>query len=155
MYPKGYYNYWDVIRTLHEVGFAVRLNVTMVKGGCDKWSEMYHTIERCREYKVEQLTLRDVAKPDYATNEIASWTEEHQLCDPSGTQIATHIMETDGGIPLLRLNHGATVYDYHGQNVCLNNCLTETTNPEEIRQLIFFPDGSLRYSWNYEAARIL
>ena len=29
------------------------------------------------------------------------------------------------------------------------------TNPDEVRQLIFFPDGHLRYSWVYDGAIIL
>jgi hypothetical protein len=53
----------------------------------------------------------------------------------------------------MRLPHGADVYDFRGQNVCLNNCLTPP-NSEEIRQIIFFPDGHLRYDWVYEGAII-
>ena len=150
------------------------MNCTMVKGGVDSWKEMKSLIELCKNMGVEQLTMRDVAKPDYAPNEIAEWTAAHQIKIPyelyqntadrgyqkvsheiNGTQLATFELEKDGAVPLLKLNHGATVYDYKGQNVCLNNCITETTNPEEIRQLIFFPDGHLRYSWNYEGAIIL
>ena len=59
------------------------------------------------------------------------------------------------GTKLLELPHGAIVYDVNGQNVCFSNCLTRTDNPENIRQLIFFPDGHLRYDWEYKGAILL
>ena len=59
------------------------------------------------------------------------------------------------GKHLLNLVHGAKVYDVNGQNVCLTNALTINTNQDEIRQLIYFPDGHLRYDWQYEGAIIL
>ena len=173
MYPNGYYDFWDAVKVLHNAGIAVRINCTMVKNGVDDWDKMKTLIEMCKERGVEQLTLRDVAVPDYATNEISEWTRKHQIKIPvevdrntergyqtitemwDATNYATFKLEEDGAVPLLKLNHGATVYDYKGQNVSLNNCITENTNPEEIRQLIFFPDGSLRFSWNFEGARIL
>jgi hypothetical protein len=173
MSPNWYYNFWNVVDTLHRVGLSVRINCTMVKDGVDTWKQMETLIKRCKEFGVEQLTLRDVTKPEYCDNEVAKWTEEHQIklevpgtkyADEmmrngyhaiNGTQIATYELKHNGAVPLLKLNHGATVYDFNGQNVCLNNCITETTNPEEIRQLIFFPDGRLFFSWNFPGARIL
>ena len=166
MYPNGYYDFWDAAKALHDAGISVRINCTMVKGGVDNWEKMKTLIKMCKEKGIEQLTMRDVAVPDYATNEISEWTRQHQVLTTIGseyhnhhihtaTDIATCELERDGAVPLLKLNHGATVYDYKGQNISLNNCITENTNPEEIRQLIFFPDGHLRYSWNYEGAIIL
>ena len=47
------------------------------------------------------------------------------------------------------------VYDLDGQNVCLSNCLQPDRNLEEIRNLIFFPDGHLRHSWDLGGAILL
>ena len=55
----------------------------------------------------------------------------------------------------MKLMHGATVYDVAGQNVCLSNCLTVGKTDEDIRQLIFFPDGKISYDWQHEGARLL
>jgi hypothetical protein len=55
----------------------------------------------------------------------------------------------------MELVHGAIVYDLHGQNICLTNALTIEPRSDEIRQLIFFPDGHLRYDWQYKGAIIL
>jgi hypothetical protein len=49
------------------------------------------------------------------------------------------------------------VFDYKGQNVCLSNCLTHEpyTDKSVMRNLIFFPDGHLRYDWEYQGAILL
>jgi hypothetical protein len=59
------------------------------------------------------------------------------------------------GVRILKLPYGAVVYDLGGQNVCLSNCLTLDKSSEEMRSLIFFPNGSLRWSWEFEGARLL
>ncbi len=55
----------------------------------------------------------------------------------------------------MRLVHGAVIYDVNQQNVCLTDSLTIDQQKEEIRQLIFFPDGRLVYDWVFAGARIL
>lgn len=49
------------------------------------------------------------------------------------------------GTRLLDLAHGAAVYDVGGQNVCLADCLTHSADPDDMRQLIYNPDGRLTY----------
>ena len=53
------------------------------------------------------------------------------------------------------LPHGAIIYDWNGQNFCLNNCITSDMNPDRIRQLIYHPNGDIAYDWKHEAAVIL
>ena len=51
-----------------------------------------------------------------------------------------------------------TVYDVNGQNVLLSLPLTKytrDTNPENLRKLIFFQDGHLRYEWEMEGGILL
>ncbi len=59
------------------------------------------------------------------------------------------------GAELMRLMHGAIVYDVDGQNICFSTCLTPDPSLKELRQLIFFPDGHLRYDWQYPGAILL
>ena len=59
------------------------------------------------------------------------------------------------GDKLMTLDHGGVVYDLNGQNICLSDCLTIKSNTEDLRQLIFFPDGHLRYDWQYRGATLL
>jgi len=47
------------------------------------------------------------------------------------------------------------VYDLNGQNVCLTNCLTGSSDPDNTRQIIYFPDGRIMYDWRFPGARIL
>jgi len=55
----------------------------------------------------------------------------------------------------MTLSHGATVFDLKGQNLCLNHCLSVQPEAEEMRNLIFFPNGRLGYYWQYPGAIIL
>jgi molybdenum cofactor biosynthesis enzyme MoaA len=147
------YNYWDSVKRIQDAGLSCRLNCTMVKGGCDRIGEVDQLICKCKHRGVDQLTIRCVAKPavtkmkgpfDWVCANQSSLTEceLYDHLDTSGTE-------------LLRLPHGASVFDVGGQNVCVGNCLTRTTDPNDIRQLIFFPDGKLMYDWQYPGARIL
>jgi hypothetical protein len=61
----------------------------------------------------------------------------------------------EGGARLQVLPHGAVVFDYRGQNVCLTNCLTIQPEAEQIRQLIFFPSGTIAYDWQHKGATLL
>ena len=107
-----------------------------------------------QENNVEQLTISPVNKPNESKSlDIYDWATEHALKSNQLQDISNYLSEK--GTRLLELPHGAVVYDVDGQNVCLNNCLTRTTDSENIRQLIFFPDGHLRYDWEYQGAILL
>jgi hypothetical protein len=36
----------------------------------------------------------------------------------------------------------------------MTNCLTIQPKSEEMRQIIFYPDGSVRYAWQFSGARL-
>jgi len=144
----------ELINYFHGVGLSVRLACVAVDGFIDNSSKLENLVNFSRENKVEQLTLRPVNKPEETRNvEVYNWTNEHHL-KPSQLQDITSYLNMKGTI-LLELPHGGTVYDLNGQNVCLGNSLTRDSNPENIRQLIFFPDGHIRYDWEKEGATLL
>jgi hypothetical protein len=147
------FDFWRVVESLHEIGFSVRINCTMTKGGVDSSEELTRLVDECRQRGVEQTTVRMVARPDVLTgnSSVARWVEEHQFDD----SWIEDFLKTIGCTHLLDLPHGARVYDWDGQNFCFNTCLTETKNQEDIRQMIYFPDGRLRFSWTYKGAVIL
>lgn len=172
MRAREKYDFWEIADLLHTHGFSVRINVTLTKqfvsdreGGLPETFDiaarepMERTQDafewmatRCRNQGIEQLTLRNVNMPDGCDNEVAQWVKDNQY---DATAFIQSYLRRKNAVPLLELGHGATVYDYQGQNVSINNCLTESRDPEEIRQLIFFPDGHLRYSWSHPGAIIL
>lgn len=147
------YNFWADVLLLKQYGYVVRLNCTMLKEGVCTPEQVDRLALFASEYGVDQLTFREVDMPHNADGEVAEYVKQQK---PHGAaKRLHHYLAMSGATPLLTLPHGGIIYDYNGQNVCISNCLTETTDPDDIRQLIFFPDGRLTYSWQYPAARLL
>lgn len=143
------------ISYLHDIGFSVRLSCVMVKNIVDCPEAVDKMIEYAHEHDVEQLTLTPVNRTTNVTKEDKYWTwaDDNSLPGATVLKIRSHL---DGkGTRLMELSHGAIVYDVKGQNVCLSNCLTVKADATELRNLIFFPDGHLRYDWQYAGAILL
>lgn len=145
----------ETIKYLHEFGYSVRLGVVGCDGYIDSPSELQSMIEFCKDNKVEQLTWRPVTIPEDniqdkqvadATRKMSISVEQHQKID---TWVKLN------GTEVMHLAHGAKVYDVQGQNLCLSSCLTHRGDQEEQRQLIYFTDAKIRYSWVYPGAIIL
>lgn len=145
----------ETIVLLHEVGFSVRLSCILERGYIEFWPQVRELINFAQANKVEQLSVRSVemSADNTQNQEVAKYVRKHKPGKKALKKIQAHL--ESGGKPLLHLVHGAVVYDYAGQNICLTNCLTRNTDPEEVRQLIFFPDGHLRYDWVYPGAILL
>lgn len=154
--PKSecYYGLSDLIDKIHSKGFSVRLSCTMAKGYIDDVKSLEELLEFARENNVEQLTIRSIERPEESRDkEISEWVEEHKLDKKQEHQIKKFLQEN--GKEIMKLVHGAVVYDLNGQNICLTNALTIEPSSEDMRQLIFFPDGHLRYDWQYKGAILL
>ena len=142
------------IDDLHGMGFSVRLSVIMLQGYIDTPEEVASMAAFCRANRVEQLTVRSVTRPDACEDaSVGRFVTEHMLAQKTIDAMREHL-DTHGS-RIMELVHGAAVYDLDGQNVCLGNCLTVDPGDERIRQLIFFPDGHLRYAWQYPGAILL
>lgn len=151
---KSYIDLPKLIDDLHKKKFSVRLACTMLNGFIDSPGELEKLILYARDNGVEQLTIRPVNKPEKARDLRAyDWATAHSL-EPGQLKDIEDYLKKNGTL-LMDLPHGAQVYDVGGQNVCLTNSLTRDTNPDKIRQLIFFPDGHLRYDWEQKGAVLL
>jgi len=149
-----YYDLGSLINKLHNIGFSVRLCVMLLKGYIDTPSQVDQMISFARCHKVEQLTFRNIVASKLTEhNDISRWTKEHALNMDEIDAINKYV--NLAGTLLHRLMHDTVIYDVDGQNVCLGTCLTQDPNQNEFRQLIFFPDGSLYWDWQYKGARIL
>lgn len=151
-------DYPDLARTiafLHGIGFTVRLCVMMQKEAVDSPERVGELVEFCRRVEVDQLTIRPIRKPTAPTqSDSTSLYVTQRGLDTS--EIDTIQDWVDGhGTRLMSLMHGAAVYDFKGQNVCLSDCLTVDASGDDIRTLIFYSDGRLAYDWQYEGATIL
>ena len=148
------FDFWRAADALHQIGFSVRVNCTLIREGVDSPDHLDNLIDRCHANNIEQITVRMVAKPDDSEDAgVADWVYRHQFPDD---WVEEHIRKR-GGVHLLSLPHGAEVYDVQGQNICVSTCLTGTADRDDIRQMIFFPGKQrwLRYDWRYEGAIIL
>jgi molybdenum cofactor biosynthesis enzyme MoaA len=146
-------SFWKVAKMVQDAGLSVRLNCTLVKGGVDTVSKVIQMIGMAKTHGIDQLTLRPVARPKESVDPgAAAWVDENNV-NESVFFISKEL--EDHGTPLLHLPGGGKVYDYKGQNVALASCLTTSNDPNNIRQIIFLPDGRICYDWSYPGARIL
>ena len=148
---REYMDLEALIAKLHRFGFSVRLTTILADGYIDSADELEKMLAFARKNKVEQLTATPVTKPDESENEqIFTWTARHALTSERFAGIKSWV-EAHGHL-VLELAHGARVFDVDGQNLCLSNCITVDPNNEEMRSIIFFPDGHVRYTWQYSGA---
>lgn len=148
------YDLPQIIDKLHKIGYSVRLNNISVKGYIDSKEEVINLIDFCKENNVEQLTCRPVSFPDDPQDKEAyKWVKEHKISNYTWRLISNYMAQN--GNRVMTLQHGGVVYDYKGQNICLTGCLTIEPDTDNLRQIIFFPDGSIRYDWRYKGARLL
>jgi molybdenum cofactor biosynthesis enzyme MoaA len=153
-YKSQYIDLPALIRMLHDQRLSVRLACVMANGFVDGREKLQELIAFAREHRVEQLTIRPVNKPASSRNpEAYDWTKEHHLGAEQLDDVRDFLAAN--GALLMTLVHGAQVYDVDGQNVCLTDSLTIEAKTDDLRQLIFFPDGHLRYDWQHPGAILL
>lgn len=155
-HKKEYPSLVTLINKLHGIGFSVRLNCILTKNRVGNIEQVIEFIKFGNENNVEQLTFTPVTCPSSAseTNE-ALWVKHNKPTDKDITNISEFLIKN--GSLLMVLAHGAMVFDYKGQNVCLSSCLKneEITDKSLMRNLIFFPDGHIRYDWEHPGAILI
>ena len=153
IYGGKHYDLSSLISNLHDIGFSVRLSVVLLKKNSD-YAFLDKMVNFAKSNQVEQMTFTPLNAPDISANDtIKQWVSANQ---PSVRDIAflSDLVESNGN-KLLELAHGAVIYDYKGQNLCLSNCLTKSENRGEMRNLIFYPTGRIMYDWQHKGAIIL
>jgi pyruvate-formate lyase-activating enzyme len=154
--PDGeYMDLEKVIDRLHSYGYSARLCCMMAKDYIDSPEEVKKLIDFSRKNNVEQLTVRSIVAPTEKSESDTTyeWTKEHALSKKQVDVINRYVERNAHKI--MTLNFGATIYDFNGQNIATSSCLTIKPESDEIRQLIFFPDGHLRYDWQYKGAILM
>lgn len=143
-----------LIYKLHKIGFSVRLSCTMLKGFIDNAKELQNLIEKTKEWEVEQLSVRKLAMPKRSeNNEILIWTKENVVDSNELDNIKKFV--ANNGNKLMTLQDGAQIYDVDSQNLCITDALTIKPKTDNLRQIIFFPDGHLRFDWQYKGATLI
>jgi MoaA/NifB/PqqE/SkfB family radical SAM enzyme len=145
-----------LVNTIQKHGINVRLTTIGIKGGVDTVTKLNELVQWAQFLGVNQLTWRPVNEPgasDTHDNSVSEWVHKNFVSNDDIADIQSAVRH-DGTL-LYKLVHGAAVYDYKGMNLCLTNCLTLDPNEETIRQLIFYPDGSLYTDWAKKGSRLL
>ena len=127
----------------------------MCKDMMDTTEEIQNFINFAKDNKVEQVTLRPV-NDEFRRQSAHDWIIINKLTDEKKEEIRAYLDNV--GSKLLVYNRIGTVYDVNGQNVMYSlplNINTRDENPENGRQLIFFPDGHIRYEWEKEGGILL
>jgi len=141
-----------LIKKLHSIGFTVRLTCISIKDYIDNAKDFGELVIYAKDMNVKQLTIRPVTTSEFSVNkEVLNWINSNPPRDFEGIQKTVDV----NGQLLLPLAHGANIYQYRRQNVCVSSALTRNPDSNEIRQLIYFPDGMLAYDWQYEGAVLL
>lgn len=145
----------ELIKYLHELKFCVRLTCVCCKDMMDTSLKVAEFIKFAKDNKVEQVTLRPV-NDEYRRDSAHFWILRNKLTEENKQDIRSYL--ENNGTKLLDLERIGTIYDVDGQNVLLSLPLTKytrDTNPENLRNLIFFPDGHIRYEWEMEGGILL
>ncbi len=151
---KDYMDLEKVIKKLHKIGYSIRLSCTLFKEYIGSPEEIRRMITKAKEWKIEQLSLRKICKPlESESKEVFKWVTEHSLDEEDYNKIVNFLEEN--GNKLVTLLHGPVIYDIKGQNVCFTDALTLKPETDNLRQLIFFPDGHLRFDWQFKGAVII
>jgi len=154
IYSPDYPKIEELVKILHGIGFTVRLSIMMIKEYIDSWDKVCKLVDFCKENKIKQITIRPIVAPtNFYDNNVSKWTKENAP-DEWVIRHINYNLETMA-TPILKLSHGATVYDFRGQNICMSNCLTTNETDEDIRQIIFYPDGTISYDWKFNGAILL
>ncbi len=153
--PDGRYpDLENLIKKLHRLGFSVRLTCVLIKGFIDSAGEMQKLADFAKDNHAEQLTVRKLGIVKCAEDKkTREWCIKYLVSDARLNEIKNFLDRN--AQTLMTLPHGAIIYEMNGQNICLTDCVFIQPATDEIRTLIFFPDGHLRYDWEYGGAILL
>jgi len=153
IYGGEHFDLSELIEKLHKMRYTVRLSCILLEKNAN-YSFLEKMVNFARSQFVEQLTFIPLNNPtNTESKETNDWVKANKPSDSAIEVFWDHIHTM--GTKLLELPHGATIYDINGQNVCLSNCLVGIENKNEMRNLIFYPNGRLAYDWRYKGAIIL
>ena len=157
IYGPRYPDIKDLVAKLRDFGYTVRLSIMLLKGHIDTKTDLRMLIDYCRDYNIKQLTIRPITSPSldgfHGDLDTYNWIQDNKISDQKWQEIKEHV--SSHGNSVLKLAHGAEIFDYEGQNVCLTNCITTNESSEKMRQIIFHPDGTIGYDWKFKGSVLL
>lgn len=152
---KSYYDLPALIAKLRGIGYTVRLACVCTKAWMSTREQVSDFLEFAKDNKVGQVTLRPL-NDEYRRETAHAWIQKHKMTDKDKEGIRDYLDEV--GHKLRDLPAIGTMYDVGGVGVLMSLPLTKYThhNTEDTaRNLIFFPDGTTRYDWEWEGSVLL
>ena len=145
-------NIANIVKSAHRSGLLVRatINVTrLLEPTGDTFDKL---IGYCREWNVDQLTLRNIVAPNHtADTKETRWIE----CFSDVKLYDRLKAGAESGYLIRTLPTGSRVYDHGGIAVSFSDyCVQDSNNSEDIRSLIFQEDGHMYTSWNSRASML-
>ncbi len=137
----------ELIEYLHSFGFSVRLVCICFDKFIDSAQKIVDYVEFAKNCKAEQVTIRPL-NLEYRRDDAKLFTHKHKLNEETVEEIKKCF--DDNFDKLLVLPNIGEIYDVNGQNCLLSFPLNKNTRSMDIentRNLIYFPDGHIRYEW--------
>lgn len=151
---QSYIDLEKLIDDLHRMHFTVRLACVLCRGMIDSAESLNELIQFAKRNGVEQLAVRPVNSPSDEGDPAAhQWVRDHSIMPEQLEEMREFVQRQ--GTWLYEFPHGGAIYDVSGQNLCITNSLTKARAGGEVRQLIFFPDGTLSFDWEHQGAVLL
>jgi len=163
IYGGWYPELEEMIKVCAENDIKVRASCVMLKGYVDNITSIMHMRRKLTEWGASQFVARPVSAPWKCCNKDEAWRLELILDnrpDKENQEAIFRWLEENCSAKR-NLAHGAKVYSVQldqGKpevNICLSNCFTPPTKDEEIRQIIWLPDGTITDNWDHEGLVIL
>jgi len=132
-----------VTDVLKGFGYKTRLNCLLIRGMIDS---PYHVDKFIGKFpNVDQISFMPVGTSRKSTTEIGvktyNYAREHSLSSEEVQEIVSYLKSTYGEAS--KTSYSTTFRD----GIYIADCLALPPTKDEYRHLIYFPDGTLRYSW--------
>lgn len=163
VFGKYYPDLSHVVACCRGEGIRVRISCVMIKDFVDDYEDMIKMRNACTKWGADQLTIRPVTAPSKCLYESEKWRIDwikNNAPDLTEQEKIFQWLEHNSK-DKRSLAHGAKVYSVQLEenepevNVCLSNCFTPSVKDEEIRQIIWFPNGRITDNWDHEGFIIL
>jgi len=136
----------EILETLKGYGYKVRLNCLLMTGWIDTPKKIKEFIDKFPEAdQISFIPIGASEKYSTAVGAIAyKWAREHIISTKKYQEIIDYLNNTYERID--KTSYSSIFED----GIYIADCLAIPPVEDEYRHLIYFPDGTLRYSWEDE-----
>lgn len=149
--PIQFQTYGSLFNDIYDSGLVARITVNMTDKLGD-WADPRKIISYCKEFKIKQLTFRQINVPTNAVkSKYIDWIKEHAWSDEKFSSFINRILKF--AYLLRNLDTGVQIYDVDGISLGVSKyCVQDQDNGRNLRSLIFQEDGHVYTSWASDAS---